>query len=737
MKNIILFFCSWIIVNTTAIAQIQPHKADLYLKATNFSDVPIPFFKLTLKTMEGTQPQYSVTDSKGNATFKVITGNNYQVYLADTAPFATINIPLKSMSFITKKIAIPEETAEVAVTKTSIDTIDQRNLSVQRPEPGNIIFKVGLFNHLNQAIKNMDVRIYNPQTKMVYLSRTNNYGFAQFNVPGKTSYTVGIEQFEQFETVTLPHYSFALSLTYVPTKVSETEINDTIRQEPDRYMRTTTDRVLVKIHLKDHDNKALANENVYFDIVDSDKVFMGRTGSDGMLTMMLPKGHQYELNFTYERAVKILDYPMTPTLYTTQFYMTYIGTERVENFYNSAERQNGLRTEFMNPKATPVKMEPGLVEITDYGFNVNFPDEGPILTPAVVNDKLIISAGYYNPDVFCVNPENGEFIWGLKLAENGSSIMVVEDGMLLINTQSCTLYAIDLEKGMLAWSKWLGPNIYHSPMVANGKVYAVYPDALGYSADNFVLAAFDLKTGDIVWQSRLKSEPLAAPVYENNQVFITDLAGFLYHFDADKGTRKALLKANAVSMPILFDNSLWVNIRADETKAISYLARYNPDNLKEIATYPAIIDSAHSGQLRYLKASYLMSYSRSRLLANKLNYFQLNASGLESYSRANNTRNWAIPFNNKLDSKVMMAFAGKYLLFTENNAKLNLINPSNGKIMKTYKLSAPITSEPAIYNGWIYCGTENGSFIALNTKDKAITGWNQFGMNGAHNPVKN
>jgi outer membrane protein assembly factor BamB len=718
-------------------AQIQPHKADLYLKITNFAETPLPFLKVCLKTTEGSEPQYAITDTKGNANFKVITGNNYQVYLADTMAYSIVNIPLKSMSYVTKKLAIPDETAEIMVTKTTIDTIDQTHAEFQRPDPGNIFFKVALFNHLNQAIKNMPVRIYNPKTKMVYLGKTNNYGFAQFNVPGKCTYTVGIDKFESYETTTVPHYSFVLSLTYIPTKVIETEQNDTILQEPNHYMRTTTDRALVKIHLKNHDNKALVNENVFFDVVGSDKVFVGKTGSDGVLTMLLPKGNQYELNFTYERAVKILDYPLTPTLYTTQFFMTYIGTERVENFYNTAQRENGFRTEFMDAKVTPTKLDSDLLEITEQGYHLNFSDDGPILTPAVSDDKLIISAGYYNPNIFCIDPNTGDFIWGLKLAENGASVMVIDDGMLLINTQSCTLYAIDLEKGILAWSKWLGPNIYHSPAVANGKVYAVYPDAIAYNTDNFVLAAFDLKTGDVQWQTRIKAEPLSAPVVADNQVFISDLAGFLYNFDAIKGTRNAIIHANAVSLPLFYNNRVWVNTKNKVEDQTSCLTCFNPSNLKIIKTFTEIIDSTYSGQLRQLPAAHLMAYSRSKLLADSKTFFQINNQGLQALNKDNLTPIWTIPFVNNLKSKPILTFANKYLILSYNNANINLINTNNGQILKTFKLTSPLSSEPAVYKGWIYCGTQTGQFIALNTKDASISGWNQFGMNAKHHTVKN
>jgi len=296
MKKILLVFLvsfSFITVNS----QIQPHKADLFLKIVDYSDSPVPFLKVVLKTTDDTKPQYSVTDSKGNSRFKVTTGNSYKVYVFDTIFISTINIVLRSMSYVTQKVIMPELNEKQMTERTTIDTINQYELSVQRPDPGNIFFKVGLTNHMNQAVKNMEIRIFNPKLKMVYIAKTNNYGFAQFHVPGKSKYIVGVDKFEQFKIIEVPHHSFGLQLTYIPTKIREYENNDTIIQVANQHLRTTTDRALVKIHLKNHDNKPLPDEDVYFNVMGSTKVYFGKTASDGVLTMLLPKGYQYELNF--------------------------------------------------------------------------------------------------------------------------------------------------------------------------------------------------------------------------------------------------------------------------------------------------------------------------------------------------------------------------------------------------------------------------------------------------------
>lgn len=735
MKKLLtlVFIISSFLLN--AQSNIKPHDCWLYLSITDYNETEIPFFEIFLKNEEGQTIKSSISDSKGKCNFKARTGKTYKIYIYDTMYVSSIHIPLRTMSYYSQNITIPELSVREMTERTTIDTIDQYRITVPRPDQGNIFFKVVLKDHMNRSVKNTDVRLYSAKSKTVYLSRTNNYGQASFHVPGKSTFEVGVKNFERFQTVSVPHHSFGLTLTYIPTKIREYEENDTITQQYDPYMRTTTDRALLKVHLKDHDNKALSNEDVFVDQIGTAKVYAGKTGKDGVLTMMLPKGHQYELNFKYERAMKRLDYPMSPTLYTNQFYMTYIGSAKVEQYYANASREGGFRVEFLEPKISPITMEQGLFEQTNQGYNYNFPSEGVILTPAVSGNNLFVSSGYYSSNIYCIDALSGDPKWGISLAESGPSVLVVANGMLLINTQSCTLYAIEIETGLLAWSKWLGPNIYHSPAVHNGKVIVAYPNELQYTPNRFVLAAFDLKTGDIHWQSFLKNEPLSAPVCADTQIYITDRRGYLYNYGFESGKQHAVSRVFATCAPVFDGNDLLVNTITGKEKKQSQLSLLNPQTLSKKSLLSNLIDSSSSSKNYSWNAARLMSYSRNRVIVKQNNYYQINAKGLESFTKTGTVK-WTVPFRVNNNFHHFLATAGsKYLLASANNSKILLVESLTGKKVREFNIPDILYSEPVISNGWIYCGTKNGKLVAINTKNKGITGWEQWGMNAGHNPV--
>ncbi|MBK6965767.1 MAG: PQQ-binding-like beta-propeller repeat protein [Bacteroidales bacterium] len=133
----------------------------------------------------------------------------------------------------------------------------------------------------------------------------------------------------------------------------------------------------------------------------------------------------------------------------------------------------------------------------------------------------------------------------MEPSDNGVSASVCDENFLVITTESCTLYAIDAGTGELAWSKWLGPSLNSTPTVAGGKVYVVYPTQLDQyiiETDNpemiekpYAIICFELKTGAILWQNRIDSEPLGSPVAYGNSVYITTSKGYLHRLTIQPG----------------------------------------------------------------------------------------------------------------------------------------------------------------------------------------------------------
>ncbi len=108
------------------------------------------------------------------------------------------------------------------------------------------------------------------------------------------------------------------------------------------------------------------------------------------------------------------------------------------------------------------------------------------------------------------------------------------------------IYAFDGKSGKLLWRHLLGSgasqdnNTSGAPTVADGRVYVGSPYTLS-------LQAYDLKSGDKLWEYPVAAKIKGAPAVKDGHVFFGDTAGFLHVIEADSG--EPPLKANGQPVP--------------------------------------------------------------------------------------------------------------------------------------------------------------------------------------------
>lgn len=71
--------------------------------------------------------------------------------------------------------------------------------------------------------------------------------------------------------------------------------------------------------------------------------------------------------------------------------------------------------------------------------------------------------------------------------------------------------------------------------------------------------------------------------------------------------------------------------------------------------------------------------------------------------------------------------AGGHLVIAQLSGTILLVGPNDGKVIRSFDTGHPIRSQPVVSEGWIYVGTEDGYIIAIDTQDKGLTGWPQWG----------
>ncbi len=273
-----------------------------------------------------------------------------------------------------------------------------------------------------------------------------------------------------------------------------------------------------------------------------------------------------------------------------------------------------FRAGHVNAKALDAKA----IKKTDAGFTIQLPSGAPIPTPTVYKNKLFVSGGFSTKEYFCFNADDGKFVWGMSLDDDGPTSAVCGDDIVVFNTESCTIFALDANTGKQIWSFFLGDPLTSTPTIADGKVFTSYPANAGGGAANVkpgtlnkiknklklpgkaapaaevqpaqepkaeaaqepakqaggklhahashAFICLDLKTGKILWQKWIDSDVMSAPVAVDDEVYATTFAGTVYKFKQKDGDIVSAHRSRATSAPVVVGKNVYMTQRADNGK---------------------------------------------------------------------------------------------------------------------------------------------------------------------------
>lgn len=452
--------------------------------------------------------------------------------------------------------------------------------------------------------------------------------------------------------------------------------------------------------------------------------------------------------------------------------------------------------------APPIKFRQGhvskhaapAVKRTARGYEVKFASNAPVTTPTVYQGKVMVSGGFRSREFYALNARTGASAWSIAIDDDGPSTAACEDGVCVFNTESCTVFAVDAETGEQKWAWWLGDPLTSTPAVADGRVFTSYP-ASG-TADGkprppgatHVLAAFDLHTGEILWQRWLDSDVMSSPVATDGFVYVATFAGTVMKLEQATGKFRYAMRARATSAPVvLFGHgreSMFYTSRADDAPADSSAAGTAEEQIvrtdhnepqttfktaRKKATYldsrtqakssyaaEAQADDAANGfgsgapasanaqaavnNVGQGSVSSLQAFQGSRIL--HMGSRNVNTMGDEVIATSAETGKQLWSY--KLSGNVSQAggflgtaplAAGKSVVLATLDGRVVVLDPDTGKTRATYPVSGKVRSQPVVADGWIYVGTTDGRLVAIHTHDADLTGWPTWGGNAARTGI--
>jgi outer membrane protein assembly factor BamB len=463
--------------------------------------------------------------------------------------------------------------------------------------------------------------------------------------------------------------------------------------------------------------------------------------------------------------------------------------------------------QFRKGHVTKRTLDAAAIQKTKTGFVVTLPSRAPVATPAVYKGKIYVSGGFRSKEFYAFEATTGKLTWGASLDDDGPSAPACDRGICVFNTESCTIFAVDADTGEQLWSWWLGDPLTSAPTIADGRVFTSYP---AHQAEGgkpkppgatHALAAFDLKTGEILWQKWIDSDVMSAPVASGDFLYIATFGGTVAKLEQDTGTFRYAIRARATSAPVVInagageaeqmyytrrvDNAApppaagatstpAVTIDAEPEEAIIRMDDNDPKTTYETNKKKAIYldgttqkassygeesqdnDSANgfSGgapeaanadaayyNVGQASVSSMQAFQGSRIL--HLGTANVNTMGDEIIctDSASGEVRWKYKIEGELAKRggflaTAPLAAGDSVLVATLEGKVLRVDPSSGKVKKTYDVGAPVRSQPVVVDGWIYVGTEDGKLVAIDTRDKQLTGWAMWGKNPARTGVR-
>ncbi len=420
------------------------------------------------------------------------------------------------------------------------------------------------------------------------------------------------------------------------------------------------------------------------------------------------------------------------------------------------------------------------------GWKVVIPGNRPLATPAVVDGKIFLGAGFGSHEFYAYDAKTGKMVWKYNTADDGPTAAAVQDGYVVFNTESCEIEVLTTD-GKPVWKKWLGDPLMSMPSVSKGKVYMCYPNN---KSGKHHIACFDLKTGKEHWSQPITGDAITAPIISDDHVYVSCLDGTVFCFKDSDGKEIWHDNKNATSSPCIWNGQCYVSTRQEiklndkDRLQKEMICSYNfstsigkpsmksfesSEQRADYLDYSQKKGSAQEGAKQALDKSVAWGPSNNSKGDSKIHQAEQNlgersVAGVWSYQGSRpfvysgslftamgdtlkcfDIKNEKISWQKKFQAKTKTLSADRLLtppalvndkIFTcTYQGDLHCLSAKTGEILWSVNIGEQIIFQPAVADGRVYVTTNTGSLYCFETGDSKDTGWSMWGGNSEHNGI--
>lgn len=376
----------------------------------------------------------------------------------------------------------------------------------------------------------------------------------------------------------------------------------------------------------------------------------------------------------------------------------------------------------------------------------------PLLTPVYGDGKVYVGGGFSSHSLYAYDARSGEREWAASAPDGGPSAAIFQEGKVIFNTESCTLFAVDGATGRQRWSQWLGDPLMSQPAANSRWVFSGHivdgqsPGGLTAGTTGFGVGegrrygftALDLNNGRPHWTRPIAADVMNAPVVDDasGAVLFTTMDGSVYSMAQNTGRMRWRRRMNATSSPWLEGDQVHVTVRTrddgERSERAIVMAKSDGETLAEYDAVPAPFaarpdTSVPSG----------WGYEGSRATVVDGRTYQTIGNEVQSRDADNGELLWRRRYASDTPQAGTRpasppAIAGSQLVFGTQSGVLFGLDIDTGMTTWAYEVGEPIVAQPTVAHGWVYASTQQGGLVALEVSDTSFDGWHQWGGNATH-----
>ena len=352
--------------------------------------------------------------------------------------------------------------------------------------------------------------------------------------------------------------------------------------------------------------------------------------------------------------------------------------------------------------------------------------------PAVAygDGRVYVSGGFESVSFYALDAHSGEVQWmTTNLEDNGPTAAVFDDGRLVFNTESCTLFALDAKTGRRLWFKNLGDPTLAQTAVSDGLVFASHPDK---DRGGQALSAYRARDGEPVWTRPISAELLAAPVVAGDSVYATTTTGVTYRVRRATGGLVWARDFDATTAPWIAGGELYVTrqVHGVEQQIVvdadrgAVVREQQPVAGKYVWDVPSDISDSKA----------VWAFEGSRPVVDRGVRYVAMGGAIHASDAASGEPLWDRRYAGKEQARSVgsVALAGSAIVVATREGRLFGLDIDTGYTLWSYDLGHAVVAEPVVAKGWVYAATTDGYVVAVDVADATLDGWHMFGGSPGH-----